>query len=224
MKTASPESFKGILDLATNRMLSALSAFYIWKWLNQAINIREQDNEEAAQRNVDIINRHAPVLIQIQVSVYKSFVTDLAIFFDKTYEGNFSLKRLLEAAKDTVSEQELVVAQTNVEEIRRKNSTIISFILDLRNKDVVHQEIDRKSYEVIYAEIEELFKQVQRVLNIIDYKHSGSIAAWTHIEEEILRQMNWIFSDLEKGEFYRRKEFEAEDIALLKKLKDYGAS
>jgi len=60
--------FEGVLKAGTNRMNSALHAFYIWKWINDIVNINSPGGREAAERNVDTLSTYASIFQSIKIS------------------------------------------------------------------------------------------------------------------------------------------------------------
>lgn len=203
-KDVSSELFR----ITTDRMYSALNAFYIWKWLNLAINTNTK-GKEYAEKNVSIINRHSDFFRQIIVSVYKSFVADLSIFFDsEKYQESFSLGKLINVISFNVSEDELNNLRTKINEIKREHGVTIKLIIELRDADVAHQEIRIQTRKINYLKAENLFSAVQEILNILSVKYDGSVTSWGRIEEDVNHEMEWIFDNLERGEIVRLREVE----------------
>ena len=211
LATTKPK-FQVLLDRATNRMLSALGAYHIWKWMNVAININQPGGKERTDRNLGIINRHNLFFMQLRDSTYKTFVADLSIFFDKNgYDDVFSLDKLIETTKDKLTDAQIIGMRQKIEAIKREHGVSIGFIQELRNADVAHQEIDARPRHLNYASVENLFIAVQEILNTISNPYDKSVHWWNHVEEEIERQMNWIIDNLERGEAMRLKEIEEEE-------------
>jgi hypothetical protein len=199
-------SHDDIFKVASNRMFSALIAFYNWKWLSQAINVNNQ-GKAIAERNVSIINKYSYFFHQVLISTYKSFVADLAIFFDSgKYDDKFSIEKLLGTLEKKISESELETLRIKIDEIKRKHGIKISFILELRNADVAHQEIKLQSRKINYSEIKELFSAVQEILNLISNHYDGSVTVWDHLEGDVASDMQYLFDNLERGENTRLKE------------------
>ena len=210
--------FEILLDRATNRMLSALGAYHIWKWMEIARNLNQPGGKERTERNLEIMNRHNLFFAQLRDSTYKTFVADLWIFFDKDgYDDAFSLDKLIESTKDKLTQVQIDQIKNDIEKIKREHGVSIGFIQELRNADVAHQEIDARPRHLNYASVENLFAGVQKILNLISNTHSRSVHWWNHVEEEIDRQMNWILDNLERGEAARLKEIEEEWRADLSK-------
>jgi len=197
-----------LFRITTNRMYSALNAFYIWKWLNLAININTK-GKEFAENNVSIINKYSSFFRQVILSVYKSFVADLAVFFDSgKYQDKFSLSKLLTSIKHKVSEKELGTLKKQIDKIKKKHGIKINLILELRNADVAHQEIKIQSRKINYLEMEELFSAVQEILDLLSVNYNSFTTYWEHIEEDVNRDMDWVFGNLEKGEIMRLREID----------------
>ena len=208
-----PNNFNSILEIATRRMLSALGGYYIWKYLELSINLNNPIGKEGVDRNLKILNLYNAFFWQIRVSTYKSFVADLAIFFDKNgYENTFSLTKLLDSTRDKLSVSEIDKMRKEIEKIKKAHGVKISFIRELRDADVAHQEIDTKARHLLYENIESLFVAVQEILNLISHKHDRSINSWNHIGEDINHQMEWILENLERGEKARLEEIDKKPL------------
>lgn len=203
----STNNFESILEVAERRMLSALGGYYVWKYLELAINLNNPIGKEGVERNLKILNLYNAFFWQIRVSTYKSFVADLAIFFDKNgYENTFSLRKLLDSTKSKLPTSEVDQMEKEIEKIKKEHGVKISFVRELRDADVAHQEIDTKARHLLYENIESLFTAIQKILNLISHKYNRSISSWKHIEEDINHQMEWIFDNLERGEKSRLDE------------------
>jgi hypothetical protein len=63
--------FEKALKSGTDRMLSAMGSYNIWKWIETGVNINK-DGKESADRIVEILSRHSAVFQQIRISCYKS--------------------------------------------------------------------------------------------------------------------------------------------------------
>lgn|GEM_PF-2470608 len=206
-KQKNETQFEITLNAGITRMNSALHAFYIWKWINDAINVNSPGGVEVAQRNSNTLSVYASIFQQIKISCYKSFVADLCIFFDKNgYEDSFSIKKLLLSAKEKISEKDIDEIEKQIEEIKKKYGTDIRFIQELRNADVAHQEVASKARKLLYKNIQELFLATQEILNLISSKYSNSTWAWSHIEDQVSHEMNWMLENLERGEKRRIEE------------------
>lgn len=196
---------------AIDRVMSGANAFFIWKWIDSSINTNNEGGKERAERNAAIFSVYATIFQQIRISMYKTFVTDLSVFFDKNgYDGNFSLDKLIQSTKDKLSAPQIEELKKNIEIIKRKHSKDISFILSLRNSDVAHQELDAEAKLVIFKNIEELISSIQEILNLISSAYERSVHWWDHIEREVDHKMNWLVDNLERGEIQRLEEMEDE--------------
>jgi len=201
MEELSPD--KKLFRLVSGRMFSALSAFYIWKWLNESININVV-TREVAEENVEVRKKYPNLFSQLHNSCFKSFVLDLSVFFDaEKYEDNLSLGKLLKVLEKTKTEPELNDIKEEIKVIKNKHGVSIKQLLDLRNEDVAHQKIEVESKKIKYKEIEELFKAVQEILNIISRHYDDSTTIWYHIELNIEGDMSWVFDNLKRGEKVR---------------------
>ncbi len=199
-------AFQKAIGVLSSRMLSALGGYYMWKWMEQARNTNNFGGLDKVNRNLGIFNRHLSFFGQIVKSTYKSFVIDLAFFFDKEgYENSLSINKLLDLSRDCLSDDDITNLKNKISEIKQKQGKNIALILELRTVDVAHQETDSRSRHILFENIESLFGAVQEILNIITMKYDRSKHSWNHIEKEINKQMNWVVDNLERGEEVRIK-------------------
>lgn len=199
-----------LFKTAQDRMYSAVSAYYIWRHLGIAMNINNK-GRAVAEKNVAILNDYGYFFHQIIPNTYKSFVADLAIFFDANkFEFSFSIEKLLASLIDKVSEAEIHTLKKEINKIKSKHGIKISLILELRNADVAHQEVLPRSRSINYSNIEELFSAVQEILNRLSRYHNNSFTVWDHLEDRIDHDIQYIFNNLERGEKIRLEEIEQE--------------
>lgn len=197
------ENAPELFQITTDRMFTALAAFYVWKKMNMLININE-DGEERAVRNIEIFRKYWDFFSIVKNSTYKSFVTDLSIFFDpEKYPDTFSLQKLINVIKDKISRIEYIELIKEIKAIKKKHGVSVAFILELRNVDVSHQEIARKERLIVYKEIEELFSGVQEILNLLSKYYDNSFTIWDHIEDNVTSSIEWVLDNLERGEKVR---------------------
>ncbi len=201
-----PEKVENLFRITTDRMFAAVESFSLWKKINMMRNANEVGKDQA-ERNVGIFNKNWDVFHTILSSTYKSFVIDLSIFFDsEKFEDTFSLKKLINVVKEKVTDEEFDKLIKEIDELKKKHGVRIAFILELRNTTVSHQEIDRKSRLIIYKEIDELFKCVQEILNLLSKYYDESITIWDHIEKNVSGGLEFIIDNLERGEQVRLDE------------------
>lgn len=194
------------IGFASDRMLSTLTSYYIWKWLSQAMNTLAV-GEKKANENVDILNLYSPFFRQIQISMYKTFVVDIMVFFDAGKYGSFSLNKLI----DLINKGKTKLVDTELQRISKlKNAqgSNISFLKRLRDEDVAHQSFTPQIQKIIFKDVEELFSAVQQIFNILTKSHDGSLYLWDGIENEIERKMLWLVDNLRRGETARLKEID----------------
>ncbi len=202
------QKIKDLFRLTTDRMFTALESYYLWKKFSQMINVNEV-GEVQAKENVAFFQKYWKFFHPVFQSSYKSFVTDLSIFFDASkYDETFSLKKLIEEIKTFVSEAEYEAIVNEISVIKKRHGVTIDLILELRNREVAHQEMDRKSREVIFKDIEDLFKGVQEILNLLSKYYNRGVTYWDHIEEDVLHSFDWVKGNLQRGEKVRLREIE----------------
>lgn len=199
------EDNKKIFSIVRNRMFSALNSFYIWKILNQSINVNEESEEKAKENLEWIFNKYPNFFQQTIINAYKTFIVDLAIFFDsEQFEETLSLGkllRLLDGKNIDINQLKL-----DINKIRKPHGKLIFLIMSLRNQDVAHQAMDPIQHILNYEEVENLFKAVQEILNNITRYYDNSLTVWDHIENNIKDEINWIFNNLKRGEKERLRE------------------
>lgn len=191
-----------ILNIAIDRMHSALNSYYVWKWIEQSRNIHI--GEETAKKNLEIINKYKFFFIPVFINSYKGFVTDLSIFYDsEKYPETFSLGKFIKILEDKLTQKELEEVKKEISEIKSRHNISIGTIRELRSKDVVHQSLEIKKNVINFKEIEELFDGTQVILNLISTKYNNSITSWNHVKKDINKDMKLLFNNLERGEMVR---------------------
>lgn len=195
-----------LLKLATSRMFSAMTAFFTWKWLHESIN-SNTDGFDKAQENVDeVVNKYPAVFHQMMVNSYKCFILDLSVFFDKEYDKTFSLKKIIDSLRSKLDKETF----DKIEDIKKRNGSMINLILELRSQDVAHQAINSEKQLIFFDKFESFFKDIQEILNLLSSNHDRSEHWWDHVEENVRRDMAWVFENLKRGEKQRIKEIEDE--------------
>lgn len=199
-----------LFKAAWSRMYNAVDAYYLWKQLEIAININNK-GKAVAEKNVSIMNDYSYLFLPLFPITYKSFIVDLAVFFDQTREDDsFSLKKLVSSLKDKISEDKLKALRTEIEKIKKSHGVTISLIQELRNADVAHQKIVPVLRKLKYSEIEGLIIAVQEILNLISHLHNDFFTIWDNVEDQVINDLQRIFNNLERGEKGRLEEIERE--------------
>jgi len=200
------EKAKKLFGITTNRMFTAIESFCVWKKMNMMMNTNEEGKKKA-ERNVEILRKYWDFFDTVLNSSYKSFVTDLSIFFDsEKYEDTFSLQKLINIIKEKTTDTEYNKLVEEIDTIKKKHGVKIAFILELRNAEVSHQEIERKRRLIVYKEIDELFIGVQEILNLLSKYYDRSFTIWDHIEKNVTSSLEWVIDNLERGEKVRLDE------------------
>lgn len=191
-----------IFKLASNRMLSAWVSFHMWKWLEQARNTNNPKGEKFVNENIKVINDYGWLLPQIMSSLYKSFVIDLWIFFDKNYTDTLSIRRLVDSITNKISSSKLTQLLSDIDRIKKAHKVTIDLASELRTM-IAHQIINEKKISLIYTEFENLFSGVQEILNLISKYYDGSFTVWDHIPADIENELEVLFENLKRGEKVR---------------------
>jgi|SRR3989344_5222766 len=200
------EKAKKLFEITTNRMFTAIESFCVWKKMSMMMNTNEEGKDKA-ERNVEIFRKYWDFFSTVQNGTYKSFVTDLSIFFDsEKYEGTFSLQKLINIVKEKTTDTEYNKLIEEIDAIKTKHGVKIAFILELRNAEVSHQEIERKRRLIVFKEIDELFVGVQEILNLLSKYYDRSFTIWDHIERNVTSSLEWVVDNLERGEKVRLDE------------------
>lgn len=211
---AEPTAFEAGLETVAARMISALNAYQIWKWLKQAtIAHRSEGGKAKTEKRQSVLDRHASFFQQISLSSQKSFVADLSIFFDEslsTEERPTSIYALINLLPDTVPAEERASLQDGVKRIQDSQEETFAFLQTLQHTDAIHQVSAEQKDDVSFEDMDALFVAVQDSLALVAPKHADALAGWSRVESDVRRQMNWIFNNLERGEVQRRLEVKME--------------
>lgn len=197
-----------IFKIVRNRMYSALNSYFIWKTINQLMNINGEAGKIGAQENLDlVINKYKYFFQEIIISSYKTFVIDLSIFFDSDkYDETFSLNKLISIVEKKDKSLNIDEIKKEIENIKKPHGQLIGLILKLRNQDVAHQGINPNQHTLIYSEVEGLFHAVHDILNKLTTYYDNSVSSWKHVENDMKRDIDLIFNNLKRGELLRIKE------------------
>ncbi len=194
---------KEMLTQLSSRMHTAVSSYYVWKWLEQARNINI--GEEKANQNVKLMRLQNTFFHVVSRGSFYSFVIDLAIFFDKQ-DPALSLDKIIPLLDLNEEDKKLI------EDIRKRQEVNIGKLKTIRDKDIAHfdiKNVDRtQTSKIIYHESEELFSAVQDIFNILSKNITGELFIWDHLENIINREMFWLMDNLKRGEDKRIQDIE----------------
>lgn len=203
------EEIEENISMGLSRMLSAYTAYNIWKYLKQSLNPNEVGIEEAKIR-ADILNGYNFLFQQITDSVYKTFINDLAIFYDQNIDDRFSLLYILKKLKK--NNYDIGGMEDIIDKKKRENKEYIKIIRDQRNGVVSH--LDPKLYHesltIEFIKIEDLFKITQEIFDLLRNKISDYriTTDWSHIPRIVKEDIDLLFNNLDRGEKMRVNEIE----------------
>ncbi len=202
------EKAKKLFRITTNRMFTAIESFSVYRKMNVMMNVEEKGKDNAV-RNVEVFKKYWDFFHTVLNSTYKSFVIDLSIFFDpEKYENTFSLKKLTDVIKKKITSTKYDELIKGINDVKKKHNVKIAFILELRNAEVSHQEIERKNRLINFKEIDELFVGVQEILNLLSRYYEQSFTIWDQIEKNVTGSLDWVVDNLERGEKVRLDEID----------------
>ena len=197
-----------IFKIVRDRMYSALNSYFIWKIMNQLMNINGETGKNGAQENLDlVINKYKYFFQEIIISSYKTFILDLSVFFDSDkYDETFSLNKLINLIQKEDNGLNIEEIKKEIEKIKKPHGKLIGLILKLRNQDAAHQGINPSQHKLVYSEVEDLFKAVHSILNKLTLYYDNSVTSWGHVEKDMKHDIDLIFNNLKRGELLRLKE------------------
>lgn len=204
MKIQETENYstEELLQQMSGKIHVAHSAYYVWKWLEQARNLNS--GKDIAEKNVEIMNRQRNFFKVALEGSFDLFILNLMIFFGR--DDTLSMKKLLQ--KITISDAE----RGAIDDILNKHENTIRNVLKrIRDKDIAHFDIniDRTlPNKIVYKEIEDLFESVGEIFNILSRNFNQSFWIFDHIDIQMKGDMEYLFENLERGEKGRIEEID----------------
>jgi len=234
MSNSNKEKFEKILgsfnDLS-EEMGKTVESFYIWKTLYLSRSVPTV-GKERAERNVQIINLYLNFFLSTEDSHLNSFIIRISKFFDrdsrnlsiqflineiKNNKKNFTSETLVKLYPDRfdaneIEENYLPIKEEDeltIEKLKEQYLPVIKKLKLIRDKYSAHrsahigiQKIDRR---FTFKEVEGLINAIQEMFNTIYYSFDRSSTCWDHIKEKAIRDTDFLFDNLYKGEQQRKK-------------------
>lgn len=211
---AKPAAFEVSLDTVAARLISALNTYQVWKWIKQAtIAHHSEGGKTKTEKRQSVLERHASFFQQMDLSMQRSFVADISIFFDEspsTKGRPTSIYTLIQLLPDTVSADERASLHDGVKRIQDNQEKTLTLLQEMRDASLIDPSSNTQQNDSIFEDIDALFVALHDSLTLIAPKHIEALSDWNRVESEVRRQMNWIFNNLERGEVQRRLEVKME--------------
>lgn len=245
IKNNMSQEFKNLisyLEKLKSRYFHALSAFFIYKTLDE-LTARNIVGNKNAQDNVDVIKRYKNFFIPSKEALRVYSLLELAKMFDISDES-LHITKIVNCAQSQIKKltvddfkkfyqdrdflEELIrnyegIDQKDIKEIKEileKNEDVLQRLKDYRNQYLAHDDINKNKISIEKNEIDDLFKTLGKILNLISYKLNCSSSIWDHIENNSKESTEMIFDYLKRFEPYRLKEIDEECKAELHKLQN----
>jgi len=225
------QEFKNLisyLNKLKSRYFHALSAFFVYKTLDELNALNIVGNKEA-QENVDVINRYKNFFIPSKEALRVYFLLELAKMFDVS-DKSLHITKIVNCAQSQIKKltaddfkefnqdrdflKELIknyegISQKDIKEIKEileENEDVLQRLKDYRNQYLAHDDIDKEKILIGEDEINNLFEALGKIMNLISSKLNHSSSMWNHIEDNSKESTEMIFDHLKRFEPYRLKE------------------
>jgi AbiU2 len=190
-KDKSEEYLKRLQD----RMFRAFHIYLAWKALKTSMFIPMRGKEEV-ERRVEIMNRYlgGGIFNAFIISLEVTFVLEVKKFFEKRPDslGIYDFDNVInEGSKKQIRD---IVAKPEVQ-------ATFEMIEVLRNKLFAHDEkiMAERKMPAITA-IDDLFKSLQEILNIISKDITSAYMVWDHLSDDVEPAISYLLDNLERGE------------------------
>lgn len=214
----------------SDEMCRTVESFYIWETFHLSRSIPTVGKEKA-ERNVKIINSYKNFFLPTENSHIDSFIIGISKFFDrdpralsiqflideiKKNKEIFTPETLLEVYPGRFDEAEIAgnylpmeeKDELVIEKLREKHVPLINKLKLIRDTQSAHTDIQPANEDFVPKEVEELINAIQEMLNTISSRFDRASTCWDYIKDNAIRDTEFLFDSLEKGEFQRKKEIE----------------
>jgi len=231
-KEQAKEKFIEIQKLFTKMsheiMCLVVPSFYIWHTLTFSRSTIETD-KETAEKNAKTMNLYKNFLMPTEQSHLHTFVINIMKFYDKDNRA-LSFSNLIKSIRENEGSftpevlksihphlEQISVNTDNyipikeedlkyVESIIDKHKDLISNLKDIRDKQFAHTDIKYISGTFVPNQVEELIIDTQSIFNRLSSSFDRSSTMWDHIKEDSIRDTEFLFKNLERGEIVRLEE------------------
>ncbi len=183
---------KVILDYFRSNLFEAFAAYNAWKTLAFSKST-ELLGQEKANKYVKIQNYHAQFFTITEKSLMVNFIVSTLHAFDKHYKEPYSLYLY-----DDEKTKEFVAA----------NKVIIDELFSVRNKVLAHRDQDAQNYKIPSVErMDKFYISMFKFYNELTNEFERSSTMFDNAEE-VSRDIENLFMNLERGETIRLKEID----------------
>jgi len=226
--------FKTLMDYAKamhRRYFHALSAFYAYEALREAVVINIVGKSEA-EENAKTISNFKNFFLSAQEALRIYFFLELAKMFDSSKQAlhinkvlNFTESNLknftVEAFKEYNQSQDRTFLEELAKEYKgmayadlviirdmlKKHKSTLEKLNKYRDKWLTHDDIKKPEIPVITGEkIKDLFGMLAKMLNSITGQLNSESWMYSHIEDDVKHHVRLVIDHLRRFEPYRLKE------------------
>ena len=177
-------------EVAKDTARSALRAFYIFKWMSQAIH-QDKNGMKKAKENWAIRQKYPDFFDQVYISTFDSFVINLWKFFDKRSDSQLRLNNLMSKYKSELRNALVGRIETKIKSLEESHKGTKELVETFRHDLVVHRKLDFLATRFAYKKIEKLFAGVCEIIDLLN----NSRYDWDY-ERDINKDMDLLFQDL----------------------------
>lgn len=185
---------KVILDYFRSNLFEAYASYNAWKTLAFSKSSAEV-GQEKAEMYVKIQNYHAQFFTVVEKSVLVSFVVTVLHAFDRNKHEPYSLY---------LYDKEKTKLFVN------GNKAVIDELFTVRNKVLAHRDKDATDNKIPSVErLNAFFENLFKFYNELTHEYESSTTMFDNAEE-VKRDIEHLFMNLERGETVRLKEIDIE--------------
>lgn len=207
-----------------------VESYYIWRTLTFARSIPEVGQEQA-EKNANLMNIFKEFFVPTEQSHMQTFIVGLMKFFDhdpralsftgliKTIQDNQTdftpeIVRSVHPNLDSigaVKSDYVPIKQATIdrfEALKTEHANLIADLKNIRDKQFAHTDIEPIKTKFIPIEIEILISAIQEMFNTMSGDFDLSSTIFAHLQENSIRNTQFLLETLECGEKQRRKEWE----------------
>jgi len=248
-KTTEFKTLMGYAKSMHRRYFHALSAFYAYEALREAVAVNLIGKSEA-EENAKTIGDFKNFFLPAQEALRVYFFLELAKMFDSSEQAlhinkilNFTesnLKSLtVEAFKEYNQNQDRTFLEdlakeykgmayadlVTIRDMLKKHKSTLEKLDTYRNKWLVHDDISKPELPAISGEeIKDLFDVLAKMLNSITGQLNSESWMYSHIEDDAKHHTKLVIDHLRRFEPYRLKEIEAKYQVDLKRAREVNNS
>lgn len=219
---------KELFRRMSHEMCVVVESYYIWRTLAFSRSIPEV-GQEKADKMAKLMSSYKDFFVPTEQSHLQTFIIGLMKFFDKDPRA-LSIKNLIKEIRSNekvftpevmravhpnlhaigaVTDDYVPIDQETIDHIegaRQTHSVLIDSLKDVRDKQFAHTDMQTIKGTFVPNEVEALIKAVQEMFNKLSGKFDLSSTMFDHLQEDAIRNTQFMLDNLERGDVAFREE------------------